>query len=89
MVLGSEDGSEDGREDGRTAIPVLRSRTMTGRAYLAPGWSLPRAVPIRRTASSRSTSPRPSRPSHETHAIASSVTTAGGTSQRRISTASG
>ena len=74
------------RVERRTATPVLRSRTVTGRDRRTPGCSFSIALVSRATDSSRSTSPRPSRPSHDTHTIASSVTTAGGTSQSRIST---
>ena len=47
------------------------------------------ARPRRRAATSGSTSPRPSRPSHETQSIASTVATIGGTSHQRICTRSG
>ena len=72
----------------RSATPVERSRRRGSRAGRG-GCSRSRAAPSRRTASSRSTSPRPSRPTQPTQAIATSVTTTGGTSQSRISTLRG
>jgi hypothetical protein len=81
-----------GREDGRTAMPLLRSPGPVGRVGVVRGATrLGRdmARPSRRAATSGSTSPRPSRPSHETQSIASTVATNGGTSHHRISTRSG
>ena len=74
--------------EGRTATPVLRSRVCKGRVA-APAGSrdgLAIAAPRRRAATSGSTSPRPSRLSHETQSIASTVATIGGASHQRIST---
>jgi len=77
--------------DGRTATPVLRSRAWLGRrstpAPSRDGFVI--AAPSRRAATSGSTSPRPSRPSHETQSIASTVATTGGASHQRISTRPG
>src|SRR3546814_16158867 len=69
-------------------MPVLRSRgrVAAGPGARWPGWSLRRALAIRSTATLRSTSPRPTRPSHDTQAIATTVTTTGGVSHHRIST---
>ena len=78
--------------DGRTAMPVLRSPGPGAAAAAGAGRpAVGRAIasPSRRTATSGSTSPRPSRPSHETQTIASTVATTGGASHHRISTRSG
>ncbi len=79
------------RLEGRTATPVLRSPGRGPRDW-ARGVTrdgLDIAAPSRRTATSRSICPRPSRPSHQTHSIASPVATAGGASHHRISTPTG
>ena len=68
-----------------TATPVERSRAVETCRRTARG-SLSSATPRRRTASSRSTSPRPSRLTHATQTMASTATTNGGTSHSRIST---
>jgi hypothetical protein len=81
-----------GRDEGRTAMPLLRSpgavlRVGVGRAVTRLGRAIAR--PRRRAATSGSTSPRPSRPNHETKSMASTVATTGGASHHRISTRSG
>jgi hypothetical protein len=76
----------------RTATPVLRSRALGGRDEAARDETrvgLARACARRRTATSRSTSPRLDRPSHETHSIATTVAATGGASHHRICTCSG
>ena len=75
--------------EGRTATPVLRSASGGATAYPGVRRGEDNASPMRRTAVSRSTSPRPSRPAHDTHAIAARATTADGTSHSRISTRRG
>ena len=81
-----------GRDDGRTAIPLLRSPGAVARAGVARGATRDGrdiARPSRRAATSGSRSPRPSRPNHEIHSIASTVATTGGASHHRISTRPG
>lgn len=73
-------------------MPLLRSPGATPRDGVARGVTRDGrdiAFPRRRAATSGSTSPRPSRPSHETQSIASTVATTGGTSHHRICTRSG
>jgi hypothetical protein len=80
---------DPGRDYARTAIPLLRSPGRGARGGVARGVTgLGRDIARsrRRAATSGSTTPRPSRPSHETHAIASTVATTGGASHHRIST---
>ena len=82
----------DRREDGRTAMPLLRSPGAVARydgvrGVTRVGRDIAR--PRRRAATSGSTSPRPSRPSHETQSMASPVATTGGASHHRISTGPG
>lgn len=71
--------------EGRTATPALRSRSRTG-GRRGVGRSRSNSLANRATATSGSTSPRPSRPSQATQHMASTATTALGANHHRIST---
>jgi hypothetical protein len=85
-------GAGTRRDEERTAIPLLRSpgrgaRDGAGRGVTRFGRFMARSS--RRVATSGSTTPRPSRPSHETQTIASTVAATGGANHHRICTGPG